>query len=289
MENTLEKSFSNKQLGIKLNSYIDEKCRVWFQAKQVALILGYKKPEDAIKRHVSESNKRKIVHPRETRGCTFSYYINKAGFYELVFRSKLPAAKMFRQWVFSKVLPSIRKYGYFKMFKSKLKQRVIIEGVKYYKHPVFSNYAASKNGEIVNVKTKKIIRMIKCNGYLYFNICDKKLEKPKNYYQHRFVFEVFRGPIPRCFEVDHINNVKSDNRIKNLQLLSHKQNVGKSKNKPIISTNIETGEERRFISIQVASTELKINYSHISKICRKKAKTATSKKNGTKYTFKFLD
>ena len=196
---------------------------------------------------------------------------------------------MFRQWVFSKVLPSVRKYGYFKMFKSKLKQRVIIDGVKYYKHPVFTNYASSKNGEIANVKTKKIIRMIKCNGYLYFNICDEKLEKPKNYYQHRFVFEVFRGPIPKCFETDHINNFKSDNRIKNLQLLSHKQNVGKRKNKPIISTNIETGEERRFISIQVASTELKINYSHISKICRKKAKTATSKKNGKKYTFKFLD
>ena len=71
------------------------------------------------------------------------------------------------------------------MFKSKLKQRVIIEGVKYYKHPVFSKYAASKNGEVINVKTGRIIKMINCNGYLYFNICDKKLEKPKNYYQHR--------------------------------------------------------------------------------------------------------
>ena len=120
MENILEKSFINSQLGIKLNSYIDDQCYVWFQAKQVAQILGYKKTEDAIKRHVSETNKIKKVHPRETRGCTFTFYINEAGFYELVFRSRLPAAKMFRQWVFSKVLPSIRKYGYFKMFKSKL-------------------------------------------------------------------------------------------------------------------------------------------------------------------------
>ena len=98
-----------------------------------------------MKRHVSVSNKIKKVHPRETRGCTCTFYINEAGFYELVFRSRLPAAKMFRQWVFSKVLPSIRKYGYFKMFKSKLKQRVIIDGVKYYKHNVFTNYAASKD------------------------------------------------------------------------------------------------------------------------------------------------
>ena len=137
-----------------------------FQAKQVAQILGYKNTVDVIKRHVSESNKIKNVQPRETRGCTFSYYINEPGFYELVFRSRLPAAKMFRQWVFSKVLPSIRKYGYFKMFKSKLKQRVIIEGVKYYSHPVFPNYAASKNGEVINAKTGRIIKMIKCNGHL---------------------------------------------------------------------------------------------------------------------------
>ena len=122
MENILEKSFINYQFGIKLNSYVDDQCNIWFQAKQVAQILGYKKTEDAIKRHISETNKIKKVHPRETRGCTFSYYLNEAGFYELVFRSRLPAAKIFREWVFSKVLPSIRKFGYFNMFKSKIKK-----------------------------------------------------------------------------------------------------------------------------------------------------------------------
>ena len=33
-----EKSFTNYQLGIKFNSYIDEKLRVWFKAKEVAQI-----------------------------------------------------------------------------------------------------------------------------------------------------------------------------------------------------------------------------------------------------------
>ena len=56
--------------------------------------------------------------------------------------------------------------------------------------------------------------------------------------------------------------------------------------KKVISVNIETGEERRFDSIKKASIDLDI---HISRICRKKCKTATSKKNGKKYTFKFLD
>ena len=290
MENTLEKSFTNKQLGIKLNSYIDEKYNVWFQAKQVAKILGYKDTTQAIRKNVSIEDKYK-GGVQTTGGLQICVFINESGFYSLVFSSKLETAKKFKRWVTSDVLPSIRKYGYYRMIDSRIKQRVITDGVKYYKHQVFSKYAASKNGEVINVKTARIIKMIKCNGYLYFNVCDKKLEKPKNYYQHRFVFEVFRGPIPRCFEVDHINNVNSDNRIKNLQLLSHKQNVGKSKNKPIISINIETGEERRIISIQVASTELKINYSHISNICckRKSYKSATSKKTGTKNTFKFLD
>ena len=83
MENILEKSFTNSQLGIKLNSYIDQKCNVFFKDKEVAQILGYKNTEDAIKRHVSENNKIKKVQHRETRGCTFTFYINEPGFYEL--------------------------------------------------------------------------------------------------------------------------------------------------------------------------------------------------------------
>ena len=175
------------------------------------------------------------------------------------------------------------------MIDSRAKQRVIIDGVKYYKHSVFYNYAANKNGDIVNVKTEKFLKM-KDNGkgYLRFKICDKKLEKPINYCQHRFVYEVFKGPIPKCLEIDHINNIKKDNRIKNLQLLTHKQNSEKSKNKPVISIDIESGKEKRYISIKKAAIELDINFSHISKICRKKSKTAKSKKDGKKYTFKYL-
>ena len=117
----------------------------------------------------------------------------------------------------------------------------------------------------------------------------KKLEKPKDYSQHRFVFEVFKGQIPRCFEVDHINNIKTDNRIKNLQLLTHKQNSEKSNNRPIISTCIETGKERIYISIKKAATELDISAGNISQVCRKKVKFLTPEKDQKKYKFKYLD
>ena len=292
MENILEKSFTNSQLGIKLNSYIDEECNVFFKAKEVAQILGYKNTEDAIKRHVSENNKIKKVQHRETRGCTFTFYINEPGFYELLFKSRLPAAKIFREWVFNKVLPSIRKHGYYNMFKSKRKKRVIIDGVKFYKHDDFTNYAANKDGDVINLKTKKIMKKCKNNsGYFNFSIYNKKLKKVNTYAQHRFVFEVFKGKIPSNLEIDHINNLKSDNRIKNLQLLTRKQNVQKSKNKPIISLNIATGEQRIFDSIKKASDELNINVGNISSNCnqRKNHKTTTSKKDGCKYTFKFIN
>ena len=285
----MEKSFINQQLGIKLNSYIDEKCNVWFQAKDVAKILGYRDTDKAIRRHVDKEDKYK--GPAKTAGglqnCVF---INESGFYSLVLSSKLETAKNFKRWVTSKVLPSIRKYSYYKMKDSRIKQRVIIDGVKYYKHQVFSRYAASKNGDVINVKTKKIIKVMSNGfGYLIFKICSRKLEKPKVYLQHRFVYEVFHGSIPRCFEVDHQNNIKSDNRIKNLQLLTHKQNVEKSKNKAIISINIETGEERRFISIKKAAIELDISAGNISKVCRKKYNFLTSRKDGYRYKFRYLD
>ena len=206
--------------------------------------------------------------------------------------SKLETAKKFKHWVTSQVLPSIRKFGYYKLFKieneTREKQRVLIGGKKYYKHPVFSNYAASKNGDILSLKTERIMSMSSIMGYLGFNIYDKKLEKPKMYLQHRFVYEVFKGVIPRCLETDHINNCKTDNRIKNLQLLKHKQNVGKSRNKPIISNCIEHGKKKVLISIKKAAFELDIYSTNITQICKKNRKSTTSKKDGKKYTFEYL-
>ena len=66
MENVIEKSFINQQIGIKFNSYIDEKFRVWFKAKDVAKILGYQDTDKAIRRHVDKEDKYK--GPAKTAG-----------------------------------------------------------------------------------------------------------------------------------------------------------------------------------------------------------------------------
>ena len=51
-------------------------------------------------------------------GLQQTFLINESGFYSLIFSSKLETAKKFKHWVTSKVLPSIRKYGQFKLFDS---------------------------------------------------------------------------------------------------------------------------------------------------------------------------
>ena len=256
----IEKSYKNDDLGIELKSFIDQQQNIFFIGKDVAKILGYSDTNQAIRKHVDEEDRK--YFPVETTGYTKRgrppIILNESGFYSLVLSSKLETAKKFKRWVTSEVLPAIRKFGYYKLFDSRIKQRVIFDGKNFYKHPVFSNYAANKNGEVINVKTGRNIKMSKiCNGYLKFTICNKKLIKPKDYLQHRFVFEVFKGPIPRFFEIDHRNSIKTDNRIKNLQLLTHKKNVQKSKNKPIISLNIETGGEIRFVSLKKSLFNIK--------------------------------
>ena len=111
----LEKKFNNKDLGIELKSYIDKQQNVWFLGKDVATILGYKDTNQAIRKHVDEEDQKScpVVSTGQVRWCNF---INESGFYSLVLSSKLEKAKKFKHWITSQVLPSIRKYGYYKMF-----------------------------------------------------------------------------------------------------------------------------------------------------------------------------
>lgn len=45
---------------------------------------------------------------------------------------------------------------------------------------------------------------------------------------HRIVWEMFNGDIPEGMQIDHINHIRTDNRIENLRLVTCKEN---SKNK----------------------------------------------------------
>ena len=82
----------------------------WLVGKDVALALGYKNPQEAIRNHVDTEDKgvSEILTPG---GMQKLPVINESGLYSLVLSSKLPTAKQFRRWVTSEVLPTIRKHG----------------------------------------------------------------------------------------------------------------------------------------------------------------------------------
>ena len=116
MENTIQLfSFENQKVRTLT---IDEKP--YFVGKDVADILGYSNPRDALIKHVDEEDKRsEIVKSSQlsqnTTGFTSVDLITESGVYSLIFGSKLPNAKKFKRWVTSEVLPAIRKTGSYQL------------------------------------------------------------------------------------------------------------------------------------------------------------------------------
>ena len=111
----------------------------------------------------------------------------------------------------------------------------------------------------------------------------------KNYFVSRFVYECFKVNIPGDKEIDHIDNNKENNSIKNLQLLTHKENVRKSRCKKVKSFNIVTREEKKFKSIKEAAKYNRISPSAVCLNCRKITRTSKSKRDGMIYIFNYIE
>ncbi len=104
------KIFENPEFGEIRALEIDNEP--WFVGKDVAMILGYIKPENAIANHVDEEDKTTtLIQGTGSNYKSNTVIINESGLYSLILSSKLPSAKRFRRWVTSEVLPSIRKTG----------------------------------------------------------------------------------------------------------------------------------------------------------------------------------
>lgn len=102
------KIFENKEFGeIRV---IEKDNEPWFIGKDVAEILGYSNPRDAIYKHVEFEDKG-VAKCDTLGGSQELTVINESGLYSLILSSKLPGAKKFKHWVTSEVLPSIRKNG----------------------------------------------------------------------------------------------------------------------------------------------------------------------------------
>lgn len=132
MENNAMQVFNNPEFGKVRTVVINNEP--WFIGKDVALALGYAKPENAIANHVDAEDKTStLIQGTGSNYKSKAIIINESGLYSLVLSSKLPTAKKFKHWVTSEVLPSIRKYGTYSLPKdylSALKALVVSEEAK---------------------------------------------------------------------------------------------------------------------------------------------------------------
>ena len=112
MNNELQ-IFNNSDFGnIRV---VENSGEPWFVGKDIATILGYAKPGNAIANHVDGEDKTStLIQGSGSNYKSKAILINESGLYSLIMSSKLPQAKAFKRWVTSEVLPAIRKTGSYK-------------------------------------------------------------------------------------------------------------------------------------------------------------------------------
>jgi hypothetical protein len=101
--------------------------------------------------------------------------------------------------------------------------RIVAANFKECYETKFKTYFISDKGDIKSVdkKTKKpkfIKKLINKDGYVFYkNIKESNV--------HRQVWTSFMGEIPKGMEIDHINSLRSDNRLSNLRVVTKQQNL----------------------------------------------------------------
>ena len=105
--------------------------------------------------------------------------------------------------------------------------------------------------------------------------------------------------------IDHINDIKDDNRFINLQLISQKENNKKSaqkrdykfvsknhQNKKCVkATNLKTNEVTEYNSLYSVNKQLQINAGIVKMVCEgiNNCKTGISKKDNCHYKFEYVE
>ncbi len=102
--------FESAEFG-SVRTTTDENGKIYFCGKDVAEILGYSNPHDALLKHCKKDGVsfcEVIDNVGRKQGTKF---IDEGNLYRLIFSSKLPTAEKFTDWVTREVLPTIRKHG----------------------------------------------------------------------------------------------------------------------------------------------------------------------------------
>lgn len=97
---------------------------------------------------------------------------------------------------------------------------------KFVKVKGYEGYEVSNTGKIKSLKTNRLLTPQKNNcGYLYILLTDSN-KKVRINLIHRLVFDSFIG-IDDGLEINHLDEDKENNRLDNLELITHEENLKK--------------------------------------------------------------
>ena len=122
--------FQNAEFGSVRSTMIGGEP--FFVGKDVAEILGYVNASKALADHVDDEDKLNN-DSLSSLGQRGGWLINESGLYSLILSSKLPAAKRFKRWVTSEVLPAIRRHGLYAVDDMLNNPDALIEALQAYK------------------------------------------------------------------------------------------------------------------------------------------------------------
>lgn len=81
-----------------------------------------------------------------------------------------------------------------------------------------------KNGKVINTKSKNELGTC-TQDYMRIGYWDAIHALTRTMVVHRLVWLVFRGKIPKGYVINHIDGNKRNNKLTNLEMITHAQNI----------------------------------------------------------------
>lgn len=138
-----------------------------------------------------------------------------------------------------------------------------MEAVLYKRHPVYSYLFCSNNGDIWSLKRNKFLIAKNTDGRSCIWV-----SKDKKELGYRLVWESHVGKIPESLEINHINGISSDDRLCNLEAITHQENMAHASAIGLIRPKYGTASgNAKLTEMQAIEIILSVNISSF-KLCK---------------------